>query len=182
MKTKEELAEAGFPIALSAADIERIMEYAHGIHVEVGTFYGGSAYFASFVADEVYTVDCDTSKRPLFTDERFKRDNITFIQKESSEAAKEWTKEIDSLFIDGDHRYNSVRVDILSWLPFLKDGGMIMFHDIQVQSPDVTLAVAEYLFQYHPNEVHWPQEGQTSILVTKHSLPVDKKELPERII
>lgn len=37
---------------------------------------------------------------------------------------------IDALFIDGDHRYEGVKHDFLCYRPFVKDGGLILFHDI----------------------------------------------------
>jgi predicted O-methyltransferase YrrM len=37
---------------------------------------------------------------------------------------------IDALFIDGDHRYEGVKRDFLSYRRFVRDGGQILFHDI----------------------------------------------------
>jgi len=37
---------------------------------------------------------------------------------------------IDLLFIDGDHRYEGVRKDFLLYSQLVRDGGLIMFHDI----------------------------------------------------
>lgn len=37
---------------------------------------------------------------------------------------------IDVLFIDGDHRYEGVKQDFLSYRPLVRDGGLILFHDI----------------------------------------------------
>jgi hypothetical protein len=37
---------------------------------------------------------------------------------------------IDALFIDGDHRYEGVKKDFLSYRHLVKDGGKILFHDI----------------------------------------------------
>ena len=40
-----------------------------------------------------------------------------------------WQKEIGLLFVDGDHRYEAVRQDLLSWAPFIRKGGLIVFDD-----------------------------------------------------
>ena len=37
--------------------------------------------------------------------------------------------EIDFLFIDGDHRYEGVKGDIETWVPRVRDGGIVAFHD-----------------------------------------------------
>jgi len=42
----------------------------------------------------------------------------------------EWDKKIDILFIDGDHSYNGVKADYQRYEPFVKDGGLILMHDI----------------------------------------------------
>lgn len=40
-----------------------------------------------------------------------------------------WHTPIDLLFIDGDHNYEAVRKDFIDWLPYVKTGGIILFHD-----------------------------------------------------
>lgn len=37
---------------------------------------------------------------------------------------------LDILFIDGDHKYKTITVDFENYLPLVKKGGMIAFHDI----------------------------------------------------
>jgi predicted O-methyltransferase YrrM len=39
-------------------------------------------------------------------------------------------KKIDLLFIDGDHTYEGVKADFEKYLPLVKKGGLIAFHDI----------------------------------------------------
>lgn len=53
-----------------------------------------------------------------------------FIHGDSQDVAKIWTKPISLLFIDGDHSYEGVKKDTLSWEPLVKKGGTIIFHDI----------------------------------------------------
>jgi hypothetical protein len=40
-----------------------------------------------------------------------------------------WPFQVDMVFIDGDHRYESVREDIKDWWPHVKPGGVICGHD-----------------------------------------------------
>ena len=45
-------------------------------------------------------------------------------------AAKVKDRSVDFLFIDGDHSYNGVKTDFLTYSPLVRDGGLIAFHDI----------------------------------------------------
>ena len=40
------------------------------------------------------------------------------------------TESLDVLFIDGDHNYDGVKLDFLSYSPLVRPGGIIAFHDI----------------------------------------------------
>jgi predicted O-methyltransferase YrrM len=55
--------------------------------------------------------------------------NFTFIKDYSFNVVKTWDKEIDYIFIDGDHEYAAVKQDYEQWLPFVKIGGTIAIHD-----------------------------------------------------
>jgi hypothetical protein len=52
----------------------------------------------------------------------------TFIEGDAREVV--WNKEIDVLLIDGDHSYDGVKADYDKYMPFVKDGGLILFHDV----------------------------------------------------
>lgn len=39
-------------------------------------------------------------------------------------------RQLDVLFIDGDHNYEGVKQDFLGYRQFVRDGGLILFHDI----------------------------------------------------
>lgn len=39
-------------------------------------------------------------------------------------------RQLDVLFIDGDHSYRGVRADFQSYRHFVRDGGLVVFHDI----------------------------------------------------
>ena len=64
-------------------------------------------------------------------------DQVVAIQSSSVEAANAWHEPIRLLFIDGEHSYDSVRQDYLSWSPFVVNHGYLCFHDVGA-CPDVT--------------------------------------------
>ena len=55
----------------------------------------------------------------------------------SAEAAKNWSKPIRLLFIDGDHSFEESENDFNLWFPHVINGGIVVFHDIGVW-PGVT--------------------------------------------
>lgn len=55
---------------------------------------------------------------------------ITPIRASSADAAASFEGEIDFLFIDGDHSYEGCRIDFEAWIPKVRDGGMVIFHDV----------------------------------------------------
>src|SRR5439155_14171371 len=62
----------------------------------------------------------------------------------STELGHQFDKEIDLLFIDGDHSYEAVRADLEVWLPKLKDDGIVAFHDYD-WAEGVRRAVREFV-------------------------------------
>lgn len=46
-------------------------------------------------------------------------------------------RKIDFLFIDGDHGYAAAKNDFETMLPFVADGGIIAFHDINTEAKNV---------------------------------------------
>jgi MMP 1-O-methyltransferase len=56
--------------------------------------------------------------------------HITPIRGFSHEVVAGWEREIDLLFIDGDHSYDAVKLDFLQWSTFVRPGGYVCFHDV----------------------------------------------------
>ncbi len=50
---------------------------------------------------------------------------------------------IDLIFVDGDHSYEGCKADIETWLPFMKKGGVMAFHDFGSRASGVTQAIFE---------------------------------------
>jgi predicted O-methyltransferase YrrM len=52
-----------------------------------------------------------------------------WIEDFSQSAVKHWQRSIDFLLIDGDHEEKAVERDWLDWSPFVKESGVVAFHD-----------------------------------------------------
>ncbi len=64
--------------------------------------------------------------------------------------------EIDFIFVDADHRENEVRADILKWFQYIRNKGIIAFHDYgHPNYPGVRIAVDELM------------DGQEEVLFTE---------------
>jgi hypothetical protein len=68
--------------------------------------------------------------------------------------------ELDMVFIDGAHDYDSVYSDLTAWLPRVKDGGILAGHDID--SPDVQRALEDAGIEYHVVGRCWVRKNQTN--------------------
>jgi tetratricopeptide (TPR) repeat protein len=59
--------------------------------------------------------------------------NLTPIQGYTTEVVKTWNKQADLIFIDADHSYEGVRSDVRDWKDFVKIGGQILMHDVELE-------------------------------------------------
>ena len=131
-------------IQMNQAEARKLYDCAkslpeNAVVVEIGTYQGGSAMvMAAAINGMVYTIDND----PKFETKIL--DNILLIKGTSEEATLAWDKPIDMLFIDGSHFYADVAKDIINWVPKVKDGGIVCFHDYG-SHVDVSVAVNEAL-------------------------------------
>ena len=125
-----------------------------GIIVELGTLHGGSAFILASKGGKVTSID----KEPIL---RVIADHIKFITGESIEISKVWNQKIDVLFIDSDHSYDSVREDILAWVPHVVEGGKILFHDY-----DSWVGVTKAVHEAIENKIISPIEKRGCLLLT----------------
>jgi len=116
---------------------------ANATIVEIGSYLGASSCFLAAAAKEtgahLYCVDTwqndamSEGSRDTFDEflenTRSLKGWITPLRGRSTEVASIFSKPIDLLFIDGDHSYEAVRSDLDVWLPKVKDGGVVVFHD-----------------------------------------------------
>ena len=118
-----------------------------GSILELGTFRGKSAIIMGLSSYDkninIYTIDnfkvaklvedkseTEAEARVIKNIEDFGvQDKVKLITKDSNEASKTWSVPLDLLFIDADHTYERVKDDILNFVPHLKPGGFLIFHD-----------------------------------------------------
>ncbi|MEM4318734.1 MAG: class I SAM-dependent methyltransferase [Candidatus Pacearchaeota archaeon] len=120
-----------------------------GVIVEIGSWKGKSTIWLAKGSQAgpkvpVYAIDPHTGSsehkkafRKVWTFEEFKRnirrvkvdDIVVPIVKTSKEAAKDFDKPIELIFIDGAHEYEFVKKDFELWFPKVVDGGVMAFHD-----------------------------------------------------
>ena len=116
---------AGLTIALDAKLV---------LEIGTGFLFSTKAFLWGLEKTKGQIITCDPVKRweELSRLKRwayFSHPQFQFIQKTSQEVAKTWNKQIDILFIDGSHEYESVLFDYKTFSPFVRKGGLIIFHD-----------------------------------------------------
>lgn len=119
-------------------------------YLEVGVDKGKSLSIVNMIAPKgVRLYGVDINKPEELTLLLNKNKHISFIQRDSVEVARTFLGEISVLFIDGDHSYKGCKRDIDAWLPHMKQGGVMLFHDCDESSPGVVQAVSEFVNNYH---------------------------------
>ncbi len=102
--------------------------------VEIGTAQGGSAkIFNDATAGrniKIHSYDIAPSAEAY---ENLKDTGVNIYAMASTLGAENWSREgkgpVDLLFIDGSHAFKDVFDDIRTWLPHLKKGARVVFHD-----------------------------------------------------
>jgi cephalosporin hydroxylase len=113
------------------------------IILEIGSYLGASSTFLAAGAKEcgsvVYCIDTwmndamsegcrDTYDQFILNTRKF-AGQIRPIRGGSLQVARQFSEKIDLLFLDGDHSYAGCHCDAEAWLPKLRPGGIIVFHD-----------------------------------------------------
>ena len=110
--------------------------------VELGVDYGFSTFvFANASPGKVYGIDLfegdghaghrNTYNFVMEKAESFK--NLEIIKGDFSDVSKTWNKPIDILHIDGYHTYEAVKNDFDCWSKYVKEDGVILFHDTHIE-------------------------------------------------
>jgi len=141
------------PIYMHEEEVPIFCQYASlakSTLVEIGAGLGASAVLMLVSAPEstiIYSIDSftgDTEKK-FDVNEGLCRGNVSrtldsldmtgafkrwhLYNQTSHHAFQSWSKPIDFLYIDGDHRYEVVKQDFDDWFGYLKVGGTLLLHD-----------------------------------------------------
>ena len=140
----------------------------NGVIVEIGSWKGKSTVWLAKGSKagsnvKIYAIDphsflgCKKTFGELSTLKEFKEnikranveDIVVPVVKTSVDAERDWdAKPIELLWMDGDHTYEMVKLDLDLWFPYLIEGGIIAFHDT-IASPGPRILVAEKIFKSH---------------------------------
>ena len=121
--------------------------------LEIGVYQGASFYlWANLLPDNALKIAIDDPNgkfgapyRREFFEVAINKHNIKTFKPNihvhyadsNSLSTIEWVEKklngekLDFLFIDGDHQYEGVKLDYNNYKRFVKDGGLIVFHDIK---------------------------------------------------
>lgn len=155
--SKEEVVFKSFRPAISYI-MEKLGRGLTG--AEIGVYKGDNAEFILKLISPtiLYLIDpwnnfMDTNSNEIIgeiqyiqTQERLKMyGNKRLIKKTSLEASKLFNnEELDFVYIDGDHSYESVKQDINLWYLKVKKGGILSGHDYDKTTNGIIKAVNEF--------------------------------------
>lgn len=97
---------------------------------QIGKIYGIDSFEGDAMAGYKNTYDYVREKR-----KELGLKNVIFVKGFFGLIARKWDKPIDILHIDGYHTYQAVKNDYDTWSKFVKEDGVILFHDTIVQKP-----------------------------------------------
>ena len=141
---------------------------SHSVVVEIGSWQGKSTiwlgkgieaghsdHMTLYAIDpHVGSVEHQGSSKKVWTFPNFEKNIkkaslesiVTPLTMTSVEGVKKVDKKVDLIFIDGAHDYDSVKVDLATWFPKVKEGGVIAFHDSFRGWPGVERLVRERVY------------------------------------
>lgn len=124
--------------------INRLSKMESTITIEIGTYMGGTLIGWSRITKALLiSVDIpqgyNRKRQKLYQSLNYPNLNPKIITlQENSQVISTvdkvrqvlQDKQVDILFIDGDHQYDGVKKDFELWSPLVRSGGVIVFHDI----------------------------------------------------
>lgn len=171
---------------------------ARGPIVEIGSFHGRSTAALALGSmagnhEPVYAIDpfigpqkmarptahgsmdagCSPERLRANLDRAGVNGLVQIVPKTSAEAAPD-IPECALLFIDGDHTYEAVSRDIELYLPKLRMGGMVVFHDVTAGDPGVPRAIDDHVMS-HPEQ--WRIIGRVDSAIVAQRVPSVEKRV-----
>ncbi len=139
-----DFAHCVFPSHQIAKEIVGFLELARGIApqtvMEIGTAEGGTNFLLGAALPDVsLEIGVDLYVQNTLLLEIFGRPGLRQVFLNASSYAPETVarirtlldgRQLDVLFIDGDHTYAGAMADYTSYVPLVRSGGLIAFHDI----------------------------------------------------
>ena len=147
--------------------VVRLLDRPPACVVEIGSYCGGSTVVIGRAAArrnpgvKLYAIEPFTFHEARYqydyeglfdrnVDEWGLTANVVKVKKTSEKVALDWDREIDFLYIDGDHSYEAVVRDINNFVRFVRAGGLFAFHDYKSTGKEgVRRAVDELVMPHH---------------------------------
>lgn len=133
----------GVPGWLTNAEEDLLAELAaqlspSDVFVGIGVEYGRSMSVIAHSSPSKYIYGVELNPLPAY-DANMKEAGLTGRTKiligDSAKIGASWDRsEIAMLFVDGAHEYKAVLADLTNWTPFVKQGGMVVLHDVACQT------------------------------------------------
>ena len=114
---------------------ELLLKFKPGICFEIGSgfFTFSKVILAALEINPGHLYTCDVNPHTSFS-----HPLMTFYPVSSNDLIKTWSLPVDFFFIDGRHTNKQVFLDYYNYFPFVKSGGLIAFHDINIpHGPEV---------------------------------------------
>jgi predicted O-methyltransferase YrrM len=117
--------------------------------VETGRLLGGSTFLLACANPEVPIFSIDISPKDDATLHALMRRhgvgaNVALIVGDSQQGVYPEVRQIDLLFVDGDHSYDGCLADLRNWYPRLVPGGHVVLHDCY-RGSEVQSATIDFL-------------------------------------
>lgn len=124
--------------------------------LEVGVAAGGTSNTlmvarldSSFIGIDDWSADV-RYKSDFAENTRQFKSRVEMIEGDSRTVAKTWSRKLDVLLVDGGHEYDVAKSDLANFVPWIKNGGVIMIDDYYDACQPVKKATDEELTG-HPN-------------------------------
>jgi predicted O-methyltransferase YrrM len=124
--------------------------------VEIGRLFGGSTILMAGAGGYVLSLDLHIAKSiknkgkyydSLLQSQLKEMGLIDKVEIKVANSSKyQYKRQIDLVFIDGDHSYQGVKRDYEQVFPFVKNGGHILFHDACKTRDEATIKKEVYEF------------------------------------